>query len=154
MKRTNPLYSSPEAFLLASVIAPHMGAYSAHLQSGRYASSTIHGYILGLVHFATWMAQDKLSVDLLDEITINRFLVEHLPHCDCPSPVKRDIFDLRATLGHLLIVLRERGVVIEPSAPTGDIADELNRYNAYMRNVRGLCAFHAIRPLNPSASGH
>ena len=138
MKRTNPLYSSPEAFLLASVLAPHMGAYSAHLQSGRYASSTIHGYILGLVHFATWMAQDKLSVDLLDEIAINRFLVEHLPHCDCPSPVKRDIFDLSAALGHLLIVLRERGVVIEPSAPTGDIADELSRYNAYMRNVRGL----------------
>ncbi|MBU2845483.1 MULTISPECIES: hypothetical protein [Acidithiobacillus] len=82
MKRTNPLYSSPEAFLLASVLAPHMGAYSAHLQSGRYASSTIHGYILGLVHFATWMAQDKLSVELLDEIAINRFLAEHLPHCD------------------------------------------------------------------------
>ena len=79
MKRTNPLYSSPEAFLLASVLAPHMGAYSAHLQSGRYASSTIHGYILGLVHFATWMAQDKLSVELLDEIAINRFLAEHLP---------------------------------------------------------------------------
>ncbi|WP_441006728.1 hypothetical protein, partial [Acidithiobacillus thiooxidans] len=36
MKRTNPLYSSPEAFLLASVLAPHMGAYTAMhlLQSG------------------------------------------------------------------------------------------------------------------------
>jgi hypothetical protein len=36
IKRTNPLYSSPEAFLLASVLAPHMDSYTAMhlLQSG------------------------------------------------------------------------------------------------------------------------
>ena len=41
MKRTNPLYSSPEAFPLASVLAPHMDAYTAHLQLGR-PSSTVN----------------------------------------------------------------------------------------------------------------
>ncbi|HUX17758.1 MAG TPA: site-specific integrase [Acidithiobacillus sp.] len=138
MKRTNPLYSSPEAFLLASVLAPHMDAYTAHLQLGRYATSTIQGYILGLVHFAHWMAKDNISINLLNEMVIHRFLNDHLPHCDCPSPVNRDFFTLRATLGNLLKVLREQGVIAEQPAPTGDIADELSRYHAYMHNVRGL----------------
>lgn len=60
--------------------------------------------------------------------------------CDCPSPVVRTPRDLHAALVSLLALLRERHVVAEPASPAGAIADELRRYDAHMRDVRGLAA--------------
>ncbi len=45
---------------------------------------------------------------------------------------------LRAGLGLLLEVLREERVIAELLPPTGPISEELNRYDAYMRDARGL----------------
>ena len=46
---------------------------------------------------------------------------------------------LRAACAHLLKVLRERKVIAEPAGATGPIAEELDRYDAHLREARGLC---------------
>ena len=38
----------------------------------------------------------------------------------------------------LLAMLRRQGVIAELPTPTGPIADELRRYDAHMRDARGL----------------
>jgi site-specific recombinase XerD len=135
MKRITSLHST---FLLNSALAPYLDAFNDRLRRGRYAAVTINSHVSGIAHFARWMAQQDLSVQSLDESSITQFLNEHLPCCDCPSPILRSHGDLRAALGHLLAVLREQGVVSIPPPPTGDIADELRRYDEHMNNARGL----------------
>jgi integrase/recombinase XerC len=133
-------HSTPKAWLLNSTLAPHIGAFVAHLRLGRYAVSTPRGYIAGVAHFARWMTHRRLPMRLLNERAVGQFLHSHLPCCDCPGPVMRVHGDLRAALGHLLDVLREQGVIAEPPPPTGHIADELRRYDDHMRMARGLSA--------------
>jgi integrase/recombinase XerC len=133
-------HATPKTFLLTSALAPHLDAFTAHLRRGRYATNTTQRYAAGIAHFARWMTQCDLPVRLLDEHTVEQFLGNHLPHCNCLSPVMRVHDDLRAALGHLLEVLREQGAITEPPLPTGDIADELRRYDEHMHNARGLSA--------------
>jgi site-specific recombinase XerD len=126
--------------LVNSGLAPHLDAFAAHLRRGRYAAKTTKGYIAGIAHFARWMAQRDLPVQLVGERTVEQFLSHHLPRCACPAPVMRVHSDLRAALGHLLSVLREQGAIAQSPPPTGHIAEELCRYDDHMRKARGLTA--------------
>lgn len=134
------LHPTPNAWLLNSLLAPHIDAFAAHLRHGRYASTTTIKYGTGIAHFAYWMTQCSFPVQLLNEQTVDQFLNNHLPCCDCPMPVQRVHNDLRAALGHLLVVLREQDVIAKPTRPIGYIADELRRYDEYMDRARGLSA--------------
>ncbi len=140
MDHIDSCHTRPETYLRTSSLAPHLDAFSSHLRSGRYASGTTKGYIACLAHFARWMTLHGLPVRLLGEHVVEQFLNDHLPCCDCPWPVKRVHHELRAALGHLLGVLREQGVIIVPSLPTGHIVDELHRYDEHMNKARGLGA--------------
>ncbi len=140
MKSIITLHATPNAWLINSVLAPHLDAFIAHLQRGRYAATTTRGYVAGIAHFAYWVTQSNLPVQVLDEHTVEQFLIDHLPRCDCPTPVMRTHRDLRAALGHLLRVLRQQGVIAEPSAHSDYIAEELYRYDQYMFKTRGLSA--------------
>jgi len=134
------IHPTPAAWLVNSTLAPHLDALAAYLSHGRYASSTAKRYLASVAHFARWLAQCGVPVQRLDERKIQEFLNEHLPGCDCPAPVIRDHRDIRAALGHLLIVLRKKGVIAEPRPLTGHIATELRRYDCYLCDARGLTA--------------
>jgi site-specific recombinase XerD len=140
MDPTTSLHATAQSWLLNSVLAPHAVEYAAYLRRGRYAATTVKGYLAGIAHLARWMTACYLPVRLLDEHTVEQFLVNHLPRCDCPTPVMRVHDDLRAAFGHLLDVLREQGAIAQPRAPTGYIAEELCRYDEHMRDARGLTA--------------
>ena len=132
------LHATPKAWLLSSVLAPHAAAFADHLREGRYSSNTRCSYFGSIAHLARWMTQCCLPLRLLDENSIERFLVRHVPRCDCPRPVVRTRGTLRAACAHLLHVLREQRVIAERTAATGPIAEELHRYDEHMRDVRGL----------------
>ena len=140
MKSIITLHATPNAWLTNSVLAPHLDAFIAYLQRGRYAAETTGGYLNGIAHFAYWMTQNNLPLQVLDERTVEQFLIDHLPRCDCPRPVSRAYRDLHAALGHLLRILRQQGVIAEPSAHSDYIAEELYRYDQYMFKTRGLSA--------------
>lgn len=132
------LHATPKAWLLHSVLAPHADVFAAHLRQERYSSSTRRSYLASIAHLARWMTQCCLPLRLLDEGAVERFLLKHVPRCDCPRPVMRARGDLRAACAHLLNVLRAHGVIVERARATGPIAEELCRYDEHMRDVRGL----------------
>lgn len=140
MNTVTILHPTSQAWLNNSALAPHVNAFAAHLEDGRYAVNTTKNYFAGIAHFARWMTQTCLPLQLLDEHGVDQFLNHHLAHCDCPPPALQNLRDIRAALHHLLEVLREQGVIAELTSPTGHIADELHRYDEYMHKARGLSA--------------
>src|SRR5512139_3744716 len=102
-------------WLLESQLEPYVDAYMLHLFDCRYASNTIDNYLAGLTHFAHWISQCNIDIKSIDKTRIQRFLDDHLPHCNCEPPVFRDRKDLHAALGHLLALLRANAVIADPA---------------------------------------
>lgn len=125
-------------WLTVGPIAPHAGAIKQHFADGRYAPSTVASYLSNIAHFARWARSKRLRLCRIDEASVTEFLDQHLPHCLCEGPVRHDRCDHRAALGHLLFVLRARGVVTLPAKSTTPVDDELRHFDEYMDRVRGL----------------
>jgi len=134
------LHPLARTWLLDGPLSPHVDEYLALLERGRYADGSTGTYARALAHFAHWMTRCRLATEQINEAFVDQFLNFHLPRCDCHATALRTHGDLRAGLGHLLALLRERQVIAEPPSPTGPIADELCRYDAHMRDARGLAA--------------
>jgi site-specific recombinase XerD len=132
------LHARPKAWLANSVLAPHAAAFATYLTHARYSSQSCGTYVASLAHLGRWMSQCCLPLCQLDEAAVELFLDRHLPRCDCPKPVVRTHSALRAACMHLLKVLREQHVIAERAGASGPIAEELDRYDAHLREARGL----------------
>lgn len=138
MDSINSLPPLAKTWLLDGPLAAHIDVFTANLEQGSYSRQSSRSHIDTLAHFAHWMARCALTASQLDEDCVSQFLNFHLPSCDCHSMALRNHDQLRAGLGLLLGVLREERVIAELLPPTGPIAEELNRYDAHMRDARGL----------------
>ena len=125
-------------WLAKEPLAPHIDAYMLYLANRDYATNTFSSYITSIAHFAQWLHGRRLQLGCIDESVVAEFLDDHLPRCRCTGSVQRDRRTLSAALGHLLAVLRARGVVVPPTASTTPADEELLCYDAYMDHVRGL----------------
>jgi hypothetical protein len=131
-------HRNPTARLRASQFAPYVDAFAQHLAEGRYASYTVGSHLGCLAHFERWTSRCRLNIRQIDEEAVRRFLDDHLPRCNCAKPVRVDRRDLRAALGHWLVVLRAKGVIAEPPVGTTPVDEELRCFDEHMRHVRGL----------------
>jgi len=129
---------SPSDWLLESELAPYVDAFTHHLGERRYAVQTVCNYQGCIAHFARWASGRRLGVRQLDEDVIRQFLDDHLPRCNCAEPVQRTRRDLRAALGHLLVVLRANGDIAERAPGTTPVDEEVRRFDDHMNHVRGL----------------
>lgn len=125
-------------WLAEGPLAPHIDAYMLYLANRDYAVSTFSNYLGSISHFARWIHRRRLGLQSIDEALVAQFLNKHLPRCHCPGAVQCDRRTLSAALGHLLGVLRARGVIAPPPVSTTPVDEELRRYDAYMEHVRGL----------------
>jgi len=135
---TFPLQPHARAWLKQSALEAHAIEYWAYLGSRRYAASTRRVYLVCIAHFAHWMRHKRLSLKRLDEDAVARYLAEHLPRCSCAEPVRRLVHENRAALVHLLATLRANGVIAEQRKQSGQIETELDRFDRYMHQARGL----------------
>jgi site-specific recombinase XerD len=129
------------AALMNSVFGPYVAQYCCYLRDRHYAAQTRHIYLGCVAHFARWLAADGLRLEDADEQAGRRFVSTHLPHCDCPPPVRRQPHEAKAALSHLHRVLRNCGALMAP--PPGDIrpvTSELAAFDRHMDAVRGLAA--------------
>ena len=140
MSKVRALHPVTRSRLLEGPLSPYVAAYVGRLKRGRYASTTAAYCLSAVGHFAHWMSMCHLPVHLLDEGCIDQFLNYHLRSCDCPAPAMREPRQLHAALTVLLAVLRQQCVIATPPLPAGAIAAELRRYDAHMRDARGLAA--------------
>jgi len=105
------LHPTSQAWLRNSALAPHIDAFAAHLESGRYATTTTKSYIAGIAHFARWMTQCCLPLQMLDEHGVDQFLSNHLARCDCPEIFNTDQGS-QFTSGEFTGLLKEHGIQI------------------------------------------
>jgi len=119
-------------------IGPYVDAFKQYLTDRRYAANTFASYLGGITHFARWARYRRLRLHQIDEVSITAFLDDHLPSCQCAGPTRHDRGDHSAALGHLLVVLRSRGVIAPPTVSTTPVDEELHRYGEHMEHVRGL----------------
>ena len=134
---TSRLRKLPEC-LLNSQLAPHVGAFTQYLTERRYASITVSSYLGCLAHFARWTSQCGPDIHQINEGVVSSFLDDHLPTCDCARPVFRTRRDLRAALGHLLVVLRTSAVIAERPLGAAPVDEELRSFDDHMNHARGL----------------
>ena len=126
------------AWLEQSALEAHVSGYCKYLGSRGYAPSTQRVYLGCIAHFAHWMHRERLALKRLDEGAVARYITEHLLRCDCPEPVRRGVHDNRAALVHLLAILRASGAIAEPRKRHGQVEAELQQFDQYMRQARGL----------------
>ena len=138
MKNGTTVHPQVRAWLEHSVLQPYLSEFCSRLQRSRYRASTIHCYLYSIAHFAHWARRHRLSLVKIDERATTRFVVEHLPHCDCPYPVKRGKSDAHAALSHLLQTLSACGVATEERADWDPLHAELDSFDRYMVEVKGL----------------
>ena len=128
------------SWLINSPLVPHVDAFMLHLFDCRYASNTIDNYLAGLTHFAHWIVLINIDIKSIDEKLIQRFIDDHLPNCCCDKPAFSNAKDMHAALGHLLVLLRTNGIIADPPNSLTPVDEELQRFDDYMDNVRGLAA--------------
>jgi len=124
--------------LTGGPIAPHVDAFKQHLADGRYASRTVANYLSCIAHFAKWVRSSRLRVSRIDEGAVADFLDHHLPNCRCVGRIRHGYCDHSAALGHLLFVLRERGVIALRTMSMSPVDEELRCYDTHMDRARGL----------------
>ena len=131
--------SRNRAWLRSSVLIPFADIYINYLIHNGYSDQCIRTYTHSVAHFAHWLEKKNIPLERVNEKLVDRFLFVHLPVCDCSRRCRRSLFGVRASLRHLLKVLRAGGN-IPPFIPTmpPSVADELARYEAYLSEVCGL----------------
>jgi integrase/recombinase XerC len=127
-----------QRWLLDGPLAAYVPTYLERLRQGRYSEQTIRHKLHAMAHVGRWMVLCHCCVDTLDERRVEHFLRDHVPRCRCAPSLRRYPADGRAVLMQLLALLRESGVVAVAQAPSSPIDDELRRYDAHMRDARGL----------------
>ena len=118
-------------------------SYFQYFEERKYAASTIRNYLSCIAHFSQWATSKHKHFQLhqVNESLVAEFLDNHLPHCCCSKPVNRDYRDyrdLRAALGHLLVVLRSHGFIEPPTVSNQPVDIELRCFDGHMRDVQGL----------------
>ena len=121
-----------------TTLAAHLEPFTQYLIERRYSTPSLNSYQVSASHFAHWLKRNRLTVSQIDEALVARFVKHQLPQCHCAGLARRTRKDVRAALGHLLIVLRANGVIAEPILPNTPDDQELQRFDEYMSHVHGL----------------
>ena len=140
MKSDNTLFCTAHAPLANGPLSECVIGFQSHLYGQHYSPSTVFQYLSGLSHFSVWMNSSDLKLQHIDEHLVTDFLTNHLPRCTCSYPVMRSFNSVQASLGHLVLYLRDQGYIAEVPSEVGEIFEELHRFNNYMENTRGLAA--------------
>lgn len=131
--------SRNQTWLRDSVLESFIDTYLDYLINLGYSEQSVRTYGHSVAHFAYWLRNKNLSLDRINEVIVDKFLFKHLPACECSHRCSRTLVNVRAALRHLLKVLR-----IEEKIPActpklhSSISEELNRYDTYLQEVRGL----------------
>lgn len=138
----NPTAAS---WLRSSALAPLVPAYWRYLTERHYALSTARSYLCCIAHFARCIRRWRHPLDDLDH-AIERFIDEHLPRCNCPSPAQHCRHQVRAALRHLRVILGNSRIAAD-GRRADPIEEALHRYDEHMQQAKGLARSTRLRRL-------
>jgi integrase len=131
-------HSSSREWLAASVLSQSADSFVAYLQEHQFEAATVQVYLHVAGHFGRWLTEQRLPLSAIDELLVDRFVVEHLPECRCPAPCQRRKPNIRAAVAHLLEVLRNRGLISTPLLGPLAVHEELTDFDVYLDGIAGL----------------
>ena len=137
-KPIQPPAKEPFAF---TILESCTDRYAHYLSERHYATTTIKAYVNCVVHFTLWVQVKAHRVKLthLNEALITRFLVQHLPNCQCTLRCWHTLTMNRAALKHLMAMLRLNKLCPAKQTPESDVITmELKAFDHYLACVRGL----------------
>jgi hypothetical protein len=77
------------ARMRANPLGNWLESYVAYLDARGHPQGTIQQYAQAVEHFGGWVARRGVKPEDVTRATIDSFLHEHLPHCQCPAPGPR-----------------------------------------------------------------
>lgn len=136
MDAYDSIHPLPAQWLRDSCLAPFVPTYWLSLTERQYTPNTSRVYLCAIAHFALWLRGREFDPSDF-ALKAQCFVQEHLPRCTCPYPVQRSRHQVRAALKHLQHVVDNAGIY-RPFHPPSPIDIELNNFDGYMRDVKGL----------------
>ena len=147
----------------ANILGDWIGPYVAHLQARGHPPGVIQQYAQAVEHLGAWLASEHITVEAVTRATIDSFLHDHLPSCQCPTPAPTCLYQVRAALAHLPNVPGVRLSSAEPASARhpADVAvehlherrdrhrdrDDPQRGRAATQGVSGDCSWVSIEGL-------
>jgi site-specific recombinase XerD len=110
---------------------------ATYLVGRRHSATTTQQYIQSIEHFDAWLRRTRRPLAEVGEEAVAAFLSKHLRRCRCPAPACTTLFQVRAALRHLLVVLRRGGFIAPPRAATSASTKLIEEYSEHLREVRG-----------------
>lgn len=134
------LFASPNIVnrLRGGVLGGFLDDLATVLDARRYSLKTVQQYVRGAGHFSFWLDVAGISLSEINEDTVRRFLVHHVPQCRCPVPCGGPIPSLRASVHHTLTILRDQGLIGPRPVPEPKAWDGLlETYAQHLRQAQG-----------------
>jgi len=110
--------------------------FALYLEKSGYKLNVIQSYVCSAEHFVNWLANHRIPT--ADRNTINKFLFEHLPVCQCPKPSAKRLITVRTALNHFYKALIQHGILKLPQLKLSFIEQELIKYDRYLEEICGL----------------
>ena len=110
---------------------------AAHLARRHVTGTTVERHLRAAAHFARWLDRSGKRASLS---SVRSFLLGHLGRCRCPGRTMRSLVNVRAAVHHLVAVLRAEGRFDEERPRRVPVDIEVERFDDYLRLVRGLAA--------------
>lgn len=115
----------------------HTQPYRVYLLERGNAIGYVRSCEAAVMHLSMWMKRANKRLADINEGLVTEFLKCHLPGCHCPTTARHPA-TVRAALGHLLVVLRAADAIAPKGLGMTPVGLELERYDQYMEQVRGL----------------
>src|SRR4051812_40316865 len=112
----------------ANILGAWIELYVAYLDTRGHPPDVIQQYVQSVEHLGAWLTFEHIAIEALTRATIDSFLHDHLPHCQCPTPAPTCLFQVRAALAHLPRVPGIHLSSAQPASPRNPVDVALEHY--------------------------
>ena len=128
---------------LARLLEPPLGSYleslAQTLHDQSYSLEVIRTYVCAAHRFGEWLGKQGLALSAVSEQLIRRYVDQFDKRITTAHPYGQRP-KLAQGLAHLLVVLRQEGVVVAPQQGSSPTEQWLARYDQYLNQVGGKAA--------------
>jgi len=133
----------PRASGLARLLQPPLGSYlealAQTLKDQSYSLEVIRCYVRATHRFGEWLSTQGLALSAVSDQLVRRYMDQFEKRVTPVHPYGQRP-KLTQGLGHLLVVLRQAGVLVVSSPSSSPREQWLSRYEQYLEQVGGKAA--------------
>ena len=131
--------ASSSARLLEPPLGSYLESLGQTLQGQSYSREVIRSYVYAAHRFGEWLSKHGLPLSAVSEQLISRYIDQFQKRITLAHPYGQRS-KLAHGLGHLLVVLRQSGVVVAAKQIPSPTEQWLARYDQYLNQVGGKAA--------------